>query len=262
MAIAQRGIAKRGLAHAMLSDKVLNSGEQVIHHGSHDMWDISHGQAQRRGIFRHSLSAARTCDISHMATSLNIQLIRDRIEAEMERKGFSRRKLSIQAGVGVTAIRDLLERTENPGIGTLHKVAEALDVTFEQISGPDAVPLLGEIGAGGRIAFFKDDHEYETVPRPPLAPGPLMALKVSGDSMLPKYEPGDIIYVRRDHDGVLAEYLGQYCAINCGDGGTYLKRLTAGTEPDRYTLLSLNAADMPNMEVIWAAPVLFIMPRR
>ena len=32
--------------------------------------------------------------------------------------------------------------------------------------------------------------------------------------------------------------------------------------PGRFTLRSLNAADMENVEVIWAAPVLFVMPKR
>jgi phage repressor protein C with HTH and peptisase S24 domain len=89
-----------------------------------------------------------------------------------------------------------------------------------------------------------------------------MALEVSGSSMLPKYESGDIIYVRRDHEGVLPSYIGKYCAIRTADGGTYLKILAAGTEPGRYTLRSLNAEDMTNVEVLWASPVLFVMPRQ
>lgn len=229
---------------------------------AHSMWDISHSQYNDRGIFRQSRNGLIPCDISSMASKLDIQAIRDTISTEMERKGFSRRKLSITAGIGVTAVRDLLERTENPGIGTLHKVAEALDMPFEAIVGSQAVHLTGRIGAGGAIAWFSDGHDFETVPRPPLAPGPLMALEVSGESMLPKYEPGDIVYVRRDHDGVLPAYLNDYCAVHLSDGGTYLKMLAPGSQPDRYTLRSLNAADMENVEVIWATPVLFIMPRR
>lgn len=196
-----------------------------------------------------------------MATSINIQAIRERIEAAMELKGFSRRSLSVKAGLSQTAVRDVLERTGNPGIGTLHKIAEALELPADALSGIEDVPLEGEIGAGGLIAYFKDDLEREMVPRPPLAFGRLMALRVSGASMLPKYEAGDIVYVRRDHDGVLPEYLGRYCAVHLSDGGTYLKRLAPGTEPDRYTLQSLNAADMANVEVVWASPVLYVMPR-
>lgn len=89
-----------------------------------------------------------------------------------------------------------------------------------------------------------------------------MALRVVGASMLPKYEDGEIIYVARDHDGVMPEYLGRYCAVRTADGGTFLKILAPGTEPDRYTLRSLNAEDMVNVEVVWASPVLFVMPRQ
>ncbi len=193
---------------------------------------------------------------------MNIAAIRETISREMEAKGFSRRKLSAVSGLSPSTVRDVLERTTNPGIGTLHAIAEAIDLPLESIIGVDQVPLLGEIGAGGAVAYFKEDHDFETVPRPPLAPGPLMALVVSGESMLPKYEPGDIIYVRRDHDGVLLQYIGKYCAVHTADGGTYLKILSAGTVAGRYTLRSLNAADMENVEVVWAAPVLFVMPKR
>jgi lambda repressor-like predicted transcriptional regulator len=200
------------------------------------------------------------CDISLMASKPDIEAIRDSILRAMEKKGFSRRSLSLKAGLSQTSVRDLLERTDNPGIGTLHKIAEALDLPPEAINGASAVPLLGQIGAGGLVAYFKEDAEIETVPRPPLASGPLMALTVSGSSMLPKYEPGDIIYVRRDHDGVLAAYMNRYCAVHLIDGGTYLKMLSPGTQPGLYTLRSLNAADMIDVEVVWASPVLFVMP--
>jgi|CXWL01.1.fsa_nt_gi repressor LexA len=123
------------------------------------------------------------------------------------------------------------------------------------------------IGAGGAILFSVDPDEelnntdIPTVPRPPLVAGRVMALEVIGESMLPKYEAGDVIYIRRDHEGVLPQYLGQYCAVRTGDGGTFLKILAQGTELGRYTLRSLNASDMENLEVLWASPVLFIMPR-
>jgi phage repressor protein C with HTH and peptisase S24 domain len=213
-------------------------------------------------IFLTSHRGGAVWDKAYMVEKVDIAAIRNAIEVEMARKGFSRRGLSLAAGLGPTAVRDLMEKTDNPGIGTLRQVAEALDVPFESISGGAGVPLAGKIGAGGQIAYFPDDGEPQMVPRPPLAPGPLIAFEVSGDSMLPKYEPGDIIYARRDHEGVLPAYLGAYCAVGLSDGGTYLKRLTAGTELGSYTLLSLNAADMVNVQVEWAAPVLFIMPRR
>jgi phage repressor protein C with HTH and peptisase S24 domain len=197
----------------------------------------------------------------------NIQAIREAIEREMKSKGFSRRSLSSAAGLSESAVRDLLTRTDNPGVGTLRKVAEALEMPVDALTGAGLeVPVLGGIGAGGQVIFSAnaDDEQgdFPMVPRPPLVSGRLMALEVQGSSMLPKYESGDIIYVRRNHEGVLPSYLGKYCAVRTADGGTWLKILSLGSEPERYTLRSLNAPDMENVEVEWAAPVLFVMPKQ
>lgn len=82
--------------------------------------------------------------------------------------------------------------------------------------------------------------------------------------MLPKYEAGEVIYVEApSNDGhVPEEALGSYCAVRTADGGTFLKILARGTEPERFTLRSLNAPDMENVEVVWASPVLFVMPKQ
>ena len=199
----------------------------------------------------------------------NIEQIRALIEAEMKAKGFSRRSLSKAADLSESAVRDLLTRTDNPGIDTLRKVAEALTMPVDKLTGAIAmVPVLGKVGAGGQILFAAeaDDelngkHAFPHVPRPPMTVGKLMALQVVGSSMLPKYEDGEIIYVRRDHEGVLPEYLNRYCAVRTVEGGTFLKILAAGSEPERYTLRSLNAPDMENVEIVWASPVLFAMPK-
>lgn len=205
-----------------------------------------------------------------MACMSDIEAIRAAIEAAMKEKGFSRRSLSSAANLSESAVRDLLTRTDNPGIGTLRRVAEALEMPIDQLTGAAlVVPVLGNIGAGGQVIFVSDpDREisnsgdYDAVPRPPMVTGRLMALRVVGASMLPKYEDGDIIYVRRDHDGILPSYLGRYCAIRAADDGTYLKILSPGSQAGRYTLRSLNAPDMENVEVVWASPVLFVMPKQ
>lgn len=206
------------------------------------------------------------CDISPMP---DIEEIRATIERAMTAKGFSRRSLSKAADLSESAVRDLLTRTDNPGIGTLTKIAEALEMPVDLLTGAAImVPVLGIIGAGGEVLFDLDPDcelaDVDSLPkvyRPPLVVGRLMALRVSGASMLPKYEDGDVIYVRRDHDGVLPHYLNKYCAVRTADGGTYLKILASGSEAGKFTLRSLNAPDMENVEVVWASPVLFVMPK-
>jgi phage repressor protein C with HTH and peptisase S24 domain len=215
------------------------------------------------GIFRESRYGRVLCDISPMG---DIHGIRAAIEREMKAKGFSRRSLSSAAGLSESAVRDLLTRTDNPGIDTLRKVAEALEMPVDALTGEGLrVPVLGKIGAGGQVLFatdFEEEGELPSAPRPPLVAGRLMALEVVGSSMLPKYEAGDIIYVRRDHEGVLPTYIGKYCAVRTVEGGTFLKILANGSAPELYTLRSLNAEDMTDVEIEWASPVLFVMPKQ
>lgn len=220
------------------------------------------------GIFRESRHGRVPCDISPMG---NIQAIRALIETEMKKKGFSQRSLSSAAGLSESAIRDLLKRTSNPGIDTLRKVAEALEMPVDALTGEALkVPVAGKVGAGGAVLFSIDpeaelyDDDVQMVPRPPLVSGRLMALEVVGSSMLPKYEDGEIIYVQAPggNDGHVPEdAIGSYCAVRTSDGGTYLKVLTRGSQEERFTLRSLNAPDMENVEVLWASRVLFVMPR-
>lgn len=256
--------AELAFANAVSREEVSDFGKQLIHTPQHT-WEISHGQAVGCGIFRESRRTRIPCDISPMGTSPTVIALRERIEQAMEAKGYSRRSLSLKAGLSPTGVRDVLDRVDNPGIDTLERIAEALEIPMDALTGaPATVPILGSIGAGGAVLFSIDPDEelslgndVEMAPRPVGAIGRMMALRVKGDSMLPRYDPGDVVYVARDHEGVLPEYLGRYCAVRTADGGTFLKILSPGTEPGRYTLRSLNAADMENIEVVWASPVEF-----
>jgi repressor LexA len=195
-------------------------------------------------------------------STIDLAAFREALAREMKRKGYARtgKKLARQAGLGETVVRDILEKGVEPRVGTLIKIADALEIPAASLFGTQ-VPVLGKIGAGGCVLFEQTD-EPELVDRPPGAAGRLMALKVTGDSMFPVYRDGDIIYVARDHEGVLPEYIGEECACHTVEGGTFLKTLTLGSQVQRYTLRSFNAPDMENVELIWATPVLFVMRNR
>jgi SOS-response transcriptional repressor LexA len=197
-----------------------------------------------------------------MGEAFDIEAIREAITRHMARKKIKRKPLAKAAGLGETAIRDIFNPERNDvRVSTLVKLAEYFETTVDEMTGRDPVHLLGKVGAGGAILFEETD-EPELVPRPAFTPGKLMALQVVGDSMMPKYEAGDVIYVRRDHQGVLEEYVGQYCVVHTVEGGTFLKILAHGSRTGLYTLRSLNAADMVDVEVVWASPVESVMPRQ
>lgn len=195
----------------------------------------------------------------------DIIAIREALRRTMERKGVKPTTLSLRVGSSKTLVKDLLEKQEDVKLGTLTRLAGALDVDVEELLGRPRVAVVGHIGAGGAVIFEDYGETLEpdrTVARPPGISGKLVALLVEGESMLPKYKDGDIIYIQRDHNGVLASYIGEDCAVRLTSGETYLKELAHGSQPGLFTLRSLNAADIPDVEVEWASPVLFVMPRR
>lgn len=198
-----------------------------------------------------------------MAEVFDIAVLRQRIADRMKALGTNQHRVAKEAGLGQTAVRDIVKgNTSDVSTSTLVKIADVLETTIDELTSLEPpVLLVGNIGAGGCI-HFEEDPDPIAVPRPPLASGRIVALKVAGDSMLPKYEDGDIVYIRRDHDGVMPAYLGYHCAIHLEDGGTFLKVLEAGAEAGTYTLISHNAPPMRNVRVVWASPVLFVLPKR
>lgn len=179
----------------------------------------------------------------------------------MDRKGVKPTTLSLKVGTNRTLVKNLLESTGDIQLGTLTKLAGALDVSLADLLAAPRIPIAGRIGAGGSIVFEELDGE-DTVMRPPGVAQDVIALLVDGSSMLPKYKDGDIIYIYRDHNGILAEDIGDDCAVRLASGETFIKQLIQGSEPGRFTLLSLNAPPIENVEVEWASRVLFIMPAR
>jgi phage repressor protein C with HTH and peptisase S24 domain len=186
----------------------------------------------------------------------------DRVRASIERlmvaKDIKRKPLAKKSGLGDTSIRDLLDNPERDiKLGTLHKVAGGLEVSIEELVNSGALRVVGSIGAGGSIIY--EEAIGATVPRPPGVAGPVEPLEVRGDSMLPRYSSGDVIYISKEHDGVEEADIGAYCVVRLSSGETYVKILARGSKPGLFTLRSLNAADIEDVELDWATPVLFVI---
>jgi phage repressor protein C with HTH and peptisase S24 domain len=202
-----------------------------------------------------------------MADTADIVTIRENLRRIMHRKGVKPTTLSQRISTSKTLVKELLTKNSDVQLSTLRKLATALEVDLGDLLALPRVPIVGKIGAGGSVAFLAiRDEDFleadESVPRPPAVSGKLVALIVEGSSMLPKYSDGDIIYIQRTHQGILEGDIGDDCAVRLTTGETYVKQLVRGSKPERFTLRSLNAPDMENVEVEWATRVLFIMPRR
>lgn len=258
MTVAQRVSAEPGRSDLRVS---LKKGFDIIEQRSHDGWYRCAATHRQGVLLRTSPPASGLCDTTHMSEPVDkVEEVRAALRRVMERKGIKPKPLAKRAGLGDTSVRDLLD---NPGrdikIGTLQKLAGALDVNVEDLLGDRGVPLTGRVGAGGTIIF--EEHDGGTVPRPPGGGGDLEALEVIGDSMLPRYSSGDVVYIKREHDGLTAESIGDYCAVRLTTGETYIKLLARGSRPGFWTLRSLNAADIEDVELDWATPILFVLSK-
>ena len=124
------------------------------------------------------------------------------------------------------------------------------------------IPVVGYIGAGAEVLAI-DDHVkgdgFEQIPCPPgMVNG--IALIVRGDSMSPKYDDGEVIYIEKtvySIDGMI----GDHCYIQLPDGRCYLKKLQYGSRPGLYTLLSYNAPPIIDVPIERAYPIAFTKPR-
>lgn len=251
----------------MSGEKGVNIVEQRGSHAEVYRWDTSYLSTPKSKTFPRFIAPPDTAIFSLMPDAPDIETIRENLRRIMAKTGVKPTTLSQRVGNSKTLVKDLLTKTGDVQLSTLRKLAGALDVQLGDLLALPRVPIVGKIGAGGSVVFVayrEEDHieADETVPRPPGVTGKLIALVVEGSSMLPKYRDGDIIYIQRTHEGYLDEYVGEDCAVRLKTGETYIKQLTRGSEPNRFTLRSLNAPDMENVEIEWATPVLFIMPRR
>ncbi|ACB95038.1 XRE family transcriptional regulator [Beijerinckia indica] len=118
------------------------------------------------------------------------------------------------------------------------------------------VRLVGRIGAGAVI-----DSEFEQEPPggfdevqiPYPAPSGAVAFEIVGDSMWPRYDPGDIVICWKVAQ-TRTEADGWEAAVRLTDGRRYLKTIRRVSK-DRFDLISHNASPIHNVQIEWACKV-------
>lgn len=184
-----------------------------------------------------------------------------RIETRLAAIGLSSREASLRATGSDSTIRMILSgRTENPRRDTLEKLAGVLGCSVEWLATgadpahlpsevrpangvsvpspghlPKDVPVLGTVAGSelGKGAFQLTPEIVDYVRRPTGLAGAAdaFALFVEGESMAPRFEPGDLVFVHphrkpRNGDYVVIE---EPDSNNGGPRG-FIKRLIAITQ--------------------------------
>ncbi|HYP57944.1 MAG TPA: S24 family peptidase [Beijerinckia sp.] len=191
-----------------------------------------------------------------------------RIESRLTALGLSAHAASL-AAKKPDAIRNLKRAVKNGdrrGITTetLISLAPVLKTTaawlLEGVGAPtpgNHVQVVGRIGAGAEIL-----PEFEQIPPEGLyeieVPFPIphdaIAFEVEGDSMWPRYDPGDVIICWRQGTDA-QEVIGWEAAVRTADGKRYLKRIQRGAIAGTFDLESHNAAPIRGVRIEWAAAI-------
>lgn len=125
-------------------------------------------------------------------------------------------------------------------------------------SGPTMIPVVGYVGAGAEV-FCIDDHakgaglDEVDMPIPGMSPSSV-AVRVRGDSMIPAYFDGDLIFYDKNDNGDLMHLVGKECVVSLTDGRKFIKTLRRRANGDWY-LFSYNAEPIMDIEIEWAAKV-------
>lgn len=142
---------------------------------------------------------------------MNNELIK-RLKAVMDTKEISAAELSRLSGIRASSISDYLNAKYEPKQDKIDLMARALNVSPAWLMGYNTeesptrhakgirIPVLGRVAAGIPIEAIEDIDEWEEIPEAMAKNGEYFALRIKGESMSPKLQPGDIVIVKKQND--------------------------------------------------------------
>ena len=181
-----------------------------------------------------------------------------------QNKGLTQNKLADKIGVSRSTIAMYETDASDPDYETAKAIAKVLNCSVDYLYGIDSnvttadlgsshikIPVYGEIPAGIPIEMIDQSYieDYEDINADLLKDGSqYFCLKVKGQSMMPKFEDGDVLILRQQPDC----NNGDFCAVSINCTECTFKKVIKHS--NGITLQPLNPAFEPmffsNQEVI------------
>jgi repressor LexA len=174
----------------------------------------------------------------------------------LKKTGKSKGGLAEVMGVRPGAVSEILSGLRLIKASEIQPITEYLELNM--------VPIMGRVGAGAVI-----EPDTEQVPPDGLGeielPFPIdeetIAFEVMGDSMLPKYESGDIIIVYQEQRHPVSSFYGEEAAVRLKTGERYLKTIERGKTASQVNLMSFNAKPINGVRLEWIGEICMTLPR-
>lgn len=187
----------------------------------------------------------------------------NRIRELRDERDLTIEEVAERTGLSVSYVSRLESGERNLSVKNLNLFAHAFDVAPQEILASETgrasniVAVMGRIGAGAEI--MPDDEQippeglYEIETPFPL-PEDAIAFEVTGESMWPRYDEGDIIICWRQ-GVVVEEVLGWEAAVKTVSGQRFLKRVLRGSDKGTFDLESHNAPPLRGVRLTWVAAI-------
>lgn len=205
-------------------------------------------------------------------------MIEEQIKKIIIEKYGSVRQFAFKIDIPYTTIDSILKRgIDNSNVSNVIKMCKALNISVDKlidnnelvpylsfnnaeyaniIDDTIQIPVLGTIKAGIPIEAQQEILEYVEIPKKWTDGGKkFYGLKISGDSMFPKYQEGDIVIFEQNEDKEM--YNGKDCAVMVnGDDATFKKVLLSDSgitlipyNTARYEMMMYSNDDIANLPI-------------
>jgi|GEM_PF-940306 len=204
----------------------------MIGHDELNTRDISRIQALSDGYVPKLRDAARKAISERMTTVINMAALKkELIEATGPGKKWSRRALSLAAGMGPDGVRDIISgRSGKPRVETLSGLASALNIPLSRFivvtEEPEtdeytSVQVIGAVAAGvwREQPEWPEEDRYSVPAMISPVPGARrFGLVVEGYSMDREFPPGTILDCLDAYNGVIAPNPGDLVIVERQSG--------------------------------------------
>ena len=174
------------------------------------------------------------------------------IERGLKKPGKTKGGLAAAMGVRPGAVSEILADIRLIKASEIQPIIDYLEL--------NRVPIMGRVGAGAVIEQVPPEGLGEVELPFPIAEE-TVAFEVAGDSMLPKYENGDIIVVYRDQRHPVSSFYGEEAAVRLKTGERYLKTIERGKSAVMVNLTSFNAKPINGVKLDWIGEICVTLPR-